>query len=275
MGSGERVVVRIGLGNHFVETTVLRGDERTVLANRNSARQFAVELRASGISLTDPPTSNGGWLIGDVPVAPILGFVAAFSNHPLSLLTDPGPIGNYIRDRQDDELALWDVFIPSISREEDTFVDDLLGIRVNCQRRSAGKRSDANAIYVTNKQRVASRGAEKVGLPEALVAEAESEYRRDQIRTPEGTVNFPDRIYRTKRIRPLLILHLLNILKEDVRQDSKADVRQDSKAIVAWSVSFPLTMLPEQRVEYVVTTTWLRENFRADVDEEEAEDVDV
>jgi hypothetical protein len=267
MGSGERVVVRIGLGNHFVETAVLRGDAKAVLGNRNAAAQFADSLRASGISLADRPTSNGGWLISDVRAAPILTFVAAFSNHPLSLLSDPGPVGSYIRDRKDDELALWDVFIPSTSREDDPLVDNLLGIQVTCQQRSAGKRSDENTIYVTNKQRVASRGVEKIGLPDSLIREAEDEYRQGKGSGAEERLNFPDRIYRARRVRPLLVLHLLDLSNEDGRLYSEG--------VVAWSVSFPPTTLPERRVEYVVTTTWLRENFRADVDEEETEDVDV
>jgi hypothetical protein len=38
---------------------------------------------------------------------------------------------------------------------------------------------------------------------------------------------------------------------------------------VAWSISFPETEMGERRVEYVVNTTWLQENYRDDVDEEE------
>jgi hypothetical protein len=37
----------------------------------------------------------------------------------------------------------------------------------------------------------------------------------------------------------------------------------------AWSISFPATARDEEKVEYVVNTTWMRENFRDDLDEEE------
>jgi len=42
-----------------------------------------------------------------------------------------------------------------------------------------------------------------------------------------------------------------------------------SQRVVAWGISFPPTEMEERRVEYVVNTTWLRENFGDDLDEDE------
>jgi hypothetical protein len=116
-------------------------------------------------------------------------------------------------------------------------------------------------LYVTDNQRVASRGIEKTGLDDARRLQAEEEY-RNAIGQQEGSINFPDRIYRAARTRPLLIVHLLSIGEKGM------DLR-DKSTVVAWSISFPVTGKEEQRVEYVVNTTWMREHFRGELEEDE------
>jgi hypothetical protein len=59
-----------------------------------------------------------------------------------------------------------------------------------------------------------------------------------------------------------LIVHLLGIGRE-------ADDLRNSEPVVAWSISFPGTAVEEKKVEYVVNTTWVRENFGEELDEEE------
>jgi hypothetical protein len=267
MGSGENIVVRIGLGNQFVETATLRNDPASLATNRRVVRQFADHLTQRGVPLVSASVKDGNRLLHNAPVEPILEFLSAFVNHPLSLLTDPGPVRRYIQDRADSELAVWDVLIAGINSSEGTLVDTSLGISVNCQRRTAGAKSDSNTLRITNRQRVASRGIEKAGLPESVVAEAEREYRQKKGKSNGGSLNYPDRIYRELRTRPLLIIHLLRMLKDEI------PIHEEP--VVAWSISFPRTQHPEQRVEYVVTTTWLRENFREDIDDEEMEAEDV
>ena len=145
--------------------------------------------------------------------------------------------------------------------------DESLGLPINCQMRTAGNKSDQATLRVTNKQRVASRGVEKTGLTHEQIAAAEAEYREDLAGSGNGgetrrTFNYPDRIYRQVRKRPLLIIHLLNITSEPAG-------KKHLEPVVAWSISFPETKTPEQRVEYVVNTTWLRENYGDDLEEEE------
>jgi hypothetical protein len=141
-----------------------------------------------------------------------------------------------------------------------------LGITINCQRRAAGIKSDTRTLLITNKQRVASRGVEKTGLTTEEVKNAECKYRdqaKDKRIPKNGTYfNYPDKIYREIRKGPLFVVHLLGIGEKD-------DDLSHQKPVVAWSISFPRTELDEQRVEYVVNTTWLRENFLEDVEEDE------
>ena len=80
-----------------------------------------------------------GFLLRGVPVAPILDFLTEFRNHPGSLKTDGGPVRRYIEERQDDELAEWDVLFAGVGEREGNKTDDSLGRVINCQRRTAGE----------------------------------------------------------------------------------------------------------------------------------------
>jgi hypothetical protein len=185
------------------------------------------------------------------------------------MLSDTDPIGRYIEDRQDSELAKWDVLIAGVDSDDESRLDTSLGIPVYCQQRTEGAKSDNTTIRVTNKQRVASRGVERIGLSDSAIAESELEFRRSKGLADHASVNFPDRAYRAKRERPLLIIHLLKML----RKEDATPIHD--QPVVAWSIAFPKSELPEKRVEYVVTTTWLRENFRDEADDEDMDTDDA
>ena len=175
------------------------------------------------------------------------------------MLTEPEPVKRYIEERAETELATWDILFAGIKENDKSLPDASLGIPINCQRRTAGIKSDATTLRVTNKQRVSSRGIEKAGLTKEDIDTAEQRYRITEVLAPDKPINYPDRIYRAERKRPLLIIHLL-------------EIKPEAKPVVAWSISFPKTGFEERRVEYIVNTTWFRENFPDDSDEEEVED---
>ncbi|BAO44983.1 Z1 domain-containing protein [Thiolapillus brandeum] len=264
MGSGEKLVVSIGLANRFVETAVLRRDEESRSANHRAAIELAQQLRSNGFIPEKFEDLKSGKLVRDVPADFVINFLAEFRNHPGSLLTDTDPVRKYIEERMQTELSEWDLYFAGVSRRsEKSLVDTSLGFEIVCQRRSAGRRSDEKTLLVTEKQRVSSRGIEQIGLTNKQIEKAKSDYRNetDPPRNPDK-LNYPDRIYRRVRKRPLLIVHLLAIGSED------EDLSQ-AKPMVAWSISFPQTKHEEKKVEYVVNTTWFRERYREEVDEEE------
>ena len=82
-----------------------------------------------------------------------------------------------------------------------------------------------------------------------------------------GKIHYPDWVYRKKRTRPLLMIHLIDVQSNELNE---LDIAPD-QPVVAWGISFPGTNKLEHRVEYVVNNTWLRENFGDDVDEDEME----
>lgn len=258
MGSGERLVVSIGLGEKFAETAILRRDSGSLEANRAAARRLVDSLASVGSPVLKSIQVQGGHLLSDVPAAPVRQFIADFRNHPGSLLSESEPVGRYIDDRVDSELAKWDILFASLKQGDPKGRSDTsLGLKIHCQRRSEGSRSDKDTLRVTNKQRVASRGAEKAGLTSAQIKSVEAEYR-----VSAKSDNYPDRIYRKVRNRPLLIVHLLVFGKEH------EDLSQQEPT-VAWSISFPHTDLEEKKVEYVVNTTWWRENYRDETDDDD------
>ena len=61
------------------------------------------------------------------------------------------------------------------------------------------------------------------------------------------------------------MVHLLAIGKAD-------DDLREHEPVVAWSISFPATSREEEKVEYVVNTTWEREHYPEDDDDEDAGD---
>jgi len=115
--------------------------------------------------------------------------------------------------------------------------------------------------------RVASRGMERAGLSDTLIKLAESDYREEKGLLPDAKVNFPDRIYRARRERPLFILFNVRVKQGDDLNDENVAMIPD-EPIVGWGMSFPVSARPDQKVEYILNTTKLRELF-GDADEDE------
>ena len=265
MGTGASVVVRIGLASRLIETHTLRRDDKSLDINREAARRLSRRLGESGFPIETAEEAEFGLLLRRVPVDPVLKFLTEFRNHEGSLLTNGEPVRRYIEERRDDELAEWDVLFASVSRVTNE-PDTSLGRRILRQRRTAGEASDARSLLVGSRQRVSGRGIERTGLTREQRALAERAYRKDPERggrPAEGrSIQYPDWAYRKMRTRPLLMIHLIDI-------DTKGQGAPLAQPVVAWGISFPATHREENRVEYVVNTKWLRENFRDDVDEDE------
>ncbi len=266
MGSGQELRFAIGLANSFVETAVLRHDSQTLETNRRAAIRLAERLRSAGLTYEPPGPGSSGRLVRGVPVAAVDEFLAIFRNHDDgSPLTATGPVRKYILDGAIAELAEWDVLFAGVSEprgknREKVLVDHSLGFPLYCQRRGAGERSESGTtLFITNRQRVSSRGIERVGLTEDRISASESAYRDAH---PKRTTNYPDRIYRAVRERPLLVVHLLAV-------GSKDSDLSTHEPVVAWSISFPRSDRPRETVEYVVNTTWLNERLEDEREDDE------
>jgi hypothetical protein len=273
MGTGKKITLQIGLGNNFIETATLAASPSAIRDNRNAATMLTDQLRALGKDPKDAIQSTSGYLLQNVDYEPIVAFIRGFRNSEGSLLTEPGPVAQYIEERTDDELASWDVLFASVKASDKKLVDtSVLGRTINCQERTIGDRSNDIAIRITNKQRVSTRGIERAGLSAELIAQVEADFvashPAEQKKLASGKrPNYPDLIYRRVRTRPLLVIHLLDL---SLPEGKDLKTKLPDEPVIAWSISFPTTRKPEQKVEYVVGSVWLQENDRDDRDDEDS-----
>lgn len=266
MGTGRDHRVSIGLANRFIETARLHSDKSIQKDNLKAAIRLAREMSSQGKAPKDGEKITGGRLICGVPVSHVLDFLTMYKNHPKSIYTEPEPVRKYIEDRSLDELKNWDVYFPGISESQarhGSIKTNCLGFELVCQRRSVGLKSTSDTLDITNKQRVASRGVEKVGLSDDQINQAENEY-RERDRSGGSVKNYPDHIYRRQRTYPLLIVHLLAIETDDCTPEPR-------EPVTAWSMSFPMTNREEEKTEYVVNSRWFEENYGISGVEDEVE----
>ncbi|PWE30593.1 endonuclease [Maritimibacter sp. 55A14] len=274
LGSGEKHV-KIGLSNGYVETHKLHNDGEVLDSNRSAARDFLTALREEG---HDPSKTKcqGGYLLQDVEVAYIDNFLIRFRNARESVGTTIPPLREYIAQRTHDELDKWDVFIASVSEKQET--SDVLSWPIGPAKRSIGvERLEDGILSISGRRaRVASRGVEKIGVAAEDAERAEAEFLASHNLKGSGNVNFPDHIYRRARRKPLLVLFLIAVRLPDQTETPErfADLLP-KKPVVAFGISFPVSSRPDEKVEYVMNTTMLRELFGDDDLDEDAEMEDV
>jgi hypothetical protein len=275
MGTSENVRVKVGLGNRFIETTTLSKKPEIIESNRSVAKTLVANL---GPDAFDPNRPKGNYLWKNVNAQQIIKFVGGFNNHPNSFYTESEPVVQYIEQRAADELKSWDVVV--INTKEGV-EDNGLGLPVRRQLRTESKKTVKRNDYlvVSEKQRIGDAGMESIGMNIEMVdkiqrdysGEKTAEYERQGKPLPKsGRFNVPGRKYREVRKTPLLIVHLLSMYKPEL--EGKPRELSISEGVAAWSISFPETNYEEETVEYVVNTTWWKENFGDDFDEDDADD---
>lgn len=272
MGSGVKHVM-VGLSNSFAETTRL--GLGSIDHNRNARNRLVAALEAAGFSEADAEPVSGGKLLRQVPCGIVDDFLRDFENHPDSPLSAVDPIRRYIRDRREDELGKWDVLVVSLNPTVEKPVEDVCGWSLVPIHRAIGADDlSKNILSVSGPSaRVASRGSEKAGLTREMVELAEADYREEN-KVPQGSkLNYPDRVYRARRQNPLLMLYNIRI-KDDGVEDKDKPKLPDGP-VVGWGISFPVSSRPDQKVEYVLNTTKLRELFGDDDADEDMGDDDA
>ncbi|WP_262269587.1 Z1 domain-containing protein [Microvirga yunnanensis] len=263
MRTAESVNVSIGLSNEFIETYALSANPDHVTANFNSAKDLVATLVSrSGV----PERNRGNYLWTDVPADDVVLFIERFINHQRSLHTSSKPVADFIRAGMSGELSSWDVAVVGRNTgSTDVLKADELGLELYCQERTLGKAWRAGDFYlVGNKSRVSSRGIERIGISEEMQRSAEESYR--QGKSGSEPINYPDRIFRDVRQRPLLLIQPLDLRTDEESRDPQ---RVSQVAVIAWSISFPRTKFEHRAATYAVNRTWWREYFGGDSDEDE------
>ncbi|MDZ7697509.1 MAG: Z1 domain-containing protein [Deltaproteobacteria bacterium] len=264
MRSAQRVVVQIDLAKKYIETHTIWRDANRVERNRRAISNLVRQMGGKDTCDSDEMVYNNNYLWRSVPAEMIMDYLLAFDNHPMSIQTQTEPVREYIKARQDDELSLWDVVVVNKGKigeynkdAKDHVETHLFDFSVVCPRRAAGPRTNLQFIQIGTKQRVASRPIEHIGLDQEIVDEVNAAFSAEE---GNQTRSVPDFRFREKRTRPLLVLHVLKI--------DGGKVGPVADGVTAWGISFPATEKPEETVGYVVNTTWWKEHFSAELDEE-------
>ena len=258
MRTGKVVLRQVSLEGRLVETSILLKNSDVVNQNLASMEALILDAKQSGREVL----STFGYFWTGVPAKHILQFIDRFHNHPASQLTEKAPLKDYITWLNSHDKTQWDIVLVSLSRDDTsgTLRRRVASFEIVSQRRNVADYPITGGSGIAlNKRRVASRGLERAGLTESEVQQAKAIF---------VGKNIPDYVYRGLRSWPLLMLHLL-----DCR--SERDISLFGDGIAAYGISFPGeagTRRPEKLVEYVVNTTWWKNEYLDLLDEEESED---
>ena len=268
IGAGKKVVTLVGLSNRFVETSRVSVSPGDMSANTETARAFVNQLQEDGPCHEKTPW---GTLVRNVPVGLVDRFLAGWRNAEQSATTAPDPVRSYIRARSNDELASWDVLIPSLSSGKP---DLSLGTPIIPANRYVDPKDlkEGFMSFSGKRMRVASRGIEKAGVDPEKAKEAEAGYRETKNIAERERVNYPDSIYRRARNRGLFILHLVRAKAPDKEKDAGGVALIPSEPVVAWGISLPVSKRSGEKVEYVVNTVRYREMFGEEDEDDDFEE---
>lgn len=269
MGAGKKHIM-VGLSNSFLETVKLSAGIAALDRNREARDRLLNELKEVGCGPETAEKVTGGRLIRNAPWEVVDHFLRDFENDRESVLTDTRPVRSYIADRAHDELGKWDILVASLKPSEDSGATrNFSGWSVVPPRRRLGEEELRRGVLAISgkKARLASRGVEKTAVDPTMAALAEAEYRKDELSKKADLdetekPNYPDRIYRARRNRPLLILYNIMLKDEGIRDELHA--RIPGEPVVGWAISFPISARPDKKVEYILNPVALRELFGDD-----------
>jgi hypothetical protein len=276
MRTGRKVLREVSLDGRLVETAVLIDNISTINFNIQLLNSFISEIRdikepldlgsdAEAFALA----GSSGYLWQMIGCDQIVSFIKNFRNHNASILTEATPLITHIEKLRNEGIEQWDVLLASNARKKGK-PEDVAAYSVYKQKRAVNRPSFAGLAINGDRRRVGYASQEAIGLDKNRVQESVKEY----LTKNTDKESAPASVYRELREeltnRPLLLLHLL-----DCHHENQTESIHENGA-VAYGISFPgspLTRRPERLVEYIVNTTWWRNQY-ADVLEEEEENYD-
>jgi len=248
MRSGEEITVQQSFSGRLRESYIVSTDANVNRANFTLLKRYWQE----GFGGKPADETPKGLIFRDVAVEVIEDFLTRFETHS-AFSGQKSDVMTYLR-RISDKYRFGDVLLispPSGGEVDAPFV-------LRNQVRAMGKDQPNGTAWHLNKDRVASRGDEKLGLTDLQKAEAEKLAARD-----EGSGAVSDAHYRMVRNKPLLMLHSL-----------AARDNETLGPIAAYGISFPYG-------DYLTTITvvankvWLQQMQGPPDDPDEEDDYDA
>lgn len=230
MRNGEKITVKQNFSGKLVESYILPVDEEIHSANRSLISEYWKSGFGKGDASIKPVEK--GWFIEDAPTDTIEDFLLAFRTHP-EFVEKRSAAVNYLKSISD-KYKNADVLFISVSNDKEQPECGIFGFQ------ERGSATNKGTFWRLSKDRVASRGDEKLGLSEPQKKEAE-ELAKDK--------NPSDFHYRSVRKKPLLMLHTLNLGKEEPNLQ---------KNVPAFGISFPPGDYSEG-IEVVANPVWVKQ----------------
>lgn len=231
MRTGEKITVRQNFSGKLLESYILPADEAINLAN--TALIEKAWKSGFGKGLAAVKNTSKGFYIQDVLTEKIEDFLLAFRMHP-DFVERRSAAVSYLKSITEN-CPESDVLLISIKENGENASQHKLGSQ---SRESARK---INSMWRLSKDRVASRGDEKLGL-------IEKEQREAVALAKQSGKEPSDFHYRAIRKKPLLMIHVLDLGKNDCGQ----------KNVPAFGISFPPGDYSEG-VEVVANAVWVNQ----------------
>lgn len=196
MRSGEKIKVRQNFSGTLLESFILPTDD-----NINQSNERLIEdYWKNGFGGSEIQPTKKGWIARDVAIDVIEEFLNSFQAHP-TFADRKSDAVTYLRALAD-KYPVGDVLLISVSKNGEDEGRFQLGTQ---DRKSARHEDDA---WRLSKDRVASRGDEKLGLDATQIAKAKELAANDENNRSEGKEP-SDTHYRDVRDKPLLMVHVL------------------------------------------------------------------
>lgn len=254
-GSGQEVIVEVGLARSRIETTIIHDNGPGNEAHLN--RQAAMKL-FKRLSKQKPVMNGASMVWKSVPSEDIKTFLREFVNHPDAERTQTEPVVRYIEEREDENLSEWDVVFVGSSDLKATSSTHM-NLELKLQERTPATKEGGKVV--ATRHRFSSRGVVRYGMDDAAVDRVKLTAEAD------GIKNIADTAYLVERKRPLLAIHFLKLIE---RETGKI---VDEPPLTAWTLGFLNSHRANQTVSYRVNTVWWQQNS-TDIDEEVVEALD-
>ncbi|MDE0511009.1 MAG: Z1 domain-containing protein [Gammaproteobacteria bacterium] len=229
MRSGEPVMFKQNLSGRLVESYILPTDQEI---NQENEKLIA-EHWETGFGGCPITSTDKGWFVNDAPVNAIEQFLLEFTNHP-SFAERKHHAVEYLRALSD-RYPRGDILLISLEKNG----ADPTQYRLGAQERKNAEQTDGKTWWLS-KNRVASRGDEKLGLTEQQKQEAAD-------MADEGGKKPSDMHYRLVRNKPLLMIHIISPANQQQR-------------VPAFGISFPEgDYKTEIEVEVVANPVWMKQ----------------
>ena len=239
MRSGKPVKVKQNFSARLIESYILPVN----MDSNQENEKLIAECWQSGFGGCPIEPTGKGWTAQDVPVGVIEKFLIKFVTHP-SFTERKSHAIEYLR-RLSDKYPRGDVLLISLQENG----EDPAQYRLGMQKRESADRQENG--WRMSKDRVASRGDEKLGLTQQQKDAAVSMAEEDGKKAPS------DIHFRTVRNKPLLMIHVI-------------EPKEAQERVPAFGISFPANNY-ETEIEVMANTVWMKQMYDISTDSPDQE----